>query len=81
MHHVSITSEGGADLIQWVQGSSFASSMHKMIDPDLGNNYNSSEFKKLLAVAKLCIKSGDKPIFYIPQILHYVQKKLDVSGD
>jgi hypothetical protein len=60
MHHVSITSEGGADLIQWVQGSSFASSMHKMIDPDLGNNYNSSEFKKLLAVAKLCIKSGDK---------------------
>jgi len=52
-----------------------------MIDPDLGNNYNSSEFKKLLAVAKLCIKSGDKPMFSIPQILHYVQKKLDVSGD
>ncbi|XP_062172391.1 probable receptor-like protein kinase At1g49730 isoform X2 [Alnus glutinosa] len=73
--------EGGADLIQWVQGSRFASSMHKMIDPDLGNNYNSSELKRLLTVAKLCIKSGDKPMFSIPQILHYVQKKLDVSRD
>jgi hypothetical protein len=29
--------EGGADIIQWVQGSRFACSMHKMIDPDLGN--------------------------------------------
>jgi hypothetical protein len=73
--------EGGADLIQWVQGSRFASSMHQMIDPDLGNDYNSSELKKLLAVAKLCLKSGDEPMFSIPQILHYVQKKLDVSRD
>lgn len=73
--------EGGADLIQWVQGSRFASSMHQMIDPDLGNDYNSSELKKLLAVATLCLKSGDKPMFSIPQILHYVQKKLDVSRD
>lgn len=73
--------KGGADLIQWVQGSRFASSMHKMIDPDLGNTYNSSELKNLLAVAKLCIKSGDKPIFSIPQILHYLQKKVVFKRD
>jgi len=29
--------EGGADIIQWVQGSRFACSMNKTIDPDLGN--------------------------------------------
>lgn len=73
--------KGGADLIQWIQESRFASSMHKMIDPDLGNNYDSRELKNLLSVAKLCLKSGDKPKFSIPQILHYLQKKVDIPCD
>lgn len=73
--------KGGSDLIQWIQESRFASSMHKMIDPDLGNNYDSRELKNLLSVAKLCIKSGDKPKFSIPQIIHYLQKKVDIPCD
>lgn len=69
---------GHADLIQWIQGSRFASSMHRMIDPDLGNNYDSRELRNLLAVAKLCIKSRDKPMFSVLHVLHYLQQKVDV---
>ncbi|KAJ6778010.1 hypothetical protein OIU74_001905 [Salix koriyanagi] len=60
--------KGSTDLIQWIQESRFRSSIPNMIDPDLGNNYDSRELKNLLAVARLCIKSGDKPKFSIPQI-------------
>lgn len=64
------------DLIQWAQGSRLSSSIHKMIDPDLGNNYDSRELRKLLAVARLCIKSKDKPTtFSIAQIFRYLQKR------
>ncbi|KAF9665333.1 hypothetical protein SADUNF_Sadunf16G0111900 [Salix dunnii] len=66
--------KGSTDLIQWIQESCFRSSIQKMIDPDLGNNYDSRELKNLLAVARLCIKSGDKPKFSIPQIFRYLQK-------
>lgn len=69
----------GSDLIQWIQESRFYSSIHNMIDPDLGNNYDSKELKNLLAVAKLCIKSGGKPAISIPQLLRYLQKKVDIS--
>ncbi|XP_065865078.1 probable receptor-like protein kinase At1g49730 isoform X2 [Euphorbia lathyris] len=65
--------KGSTDLIQWIQGSRFRSSMQMMIDPDLGNTYNSKQLKNLLAVARLCITSGDKPKFSIPQIFRYVQ--------
>lgn len=68
-----------SDLIQWAQGSRLSNSIHKMIDPDLGNNYDSRELRKLLAVARLCIKSKDKPTtFSIAQIFRYLQKKVDV---
>ncbi|KAB5520161.1 hypothetical protein DKX38_024480 [Salix brachista] len=66
--------KGSTDLIQWIQESCFRSSIPNMIDPDLGNNYDSRELKNLLAVARLCIKSGDKPKFSIPQIFRYLQK-------
>ncbi|XP_021892675.1 probable receptor-like protein kinase At1g49730 [Carica papaya] len=36
-----------SDLIQWDQGSRLSNSIHKMIDPDLGNNYDSRELRKL----------------------------------
>ncbi|KAI5575927.1 hypothetical protein BDE02_09G011100 [Populus trichocarpa] len=72
------SSENGiTDLIQWIQESGYRSSIQKMIDPDLGNNYDSRELKNLLAVARLCIKSGDKPKFSIPQIFRYLQKKAE----
>ncbi|GKU93728.1 hypothetical protein SLEP1_g7297 [Rubroshorea leprosula] len=72
---------GGPDLIQWVQGSRLGSSIHMMIDPDLGNNYDHSELKKLLAVARLCIKSKNNPTFPISQVLRYLQKKVVIAHD
>ncbi|XP_054793512.1 probable receptor-like protein kinase At1g49730 isoform X2 [Prosopis cineraria] len=71
----------GSDLIEWIQESRFYSTIHKMVDPDLGDNYNSGELKTLLAVAKLCIKSRDKPVFTIPQLLRYLQQKVDIPRD
>ncbi|OMO77017.1 hypothetical protein COLO4_25393 [Corchorus olitorius] len=73
--------QGGTDLIQWVQGSRLSSSIHMMIDPDLGNNYDSGELKKLLSVARLCLKSKNNPKFPIPQVFRYLQKKVDIPCD
>ncbi|WVZ01114.1 hypothetical protein V8G54_027183 [Vigna mungo] len=66
----------GSDLIEWIQESRFYNSIDKMIDPDLGNNYDCTELKSLLAVAKLCIKSWDKPSFTIPQLFRHLQRKI-----
>lgn len=68
----------GSDIIQWIQESRFYSSIHNMLDPDLGDNYDSRELKSLLAVAKLCIKSRDKPVFTIRQLFRYLQQKVDI---
>ncbi|KAF3439473.1 hypothetical protein FNV43_RR17751 [Rhamnella rubrinervis] len=68
----------GTDLIQWIRASHFRSSMHNMIDPDLGDSYDSRELKNLLAVAKICIGSGDKPAFSLLQIIRYLQNKVDI---
>lgn len=70
--------EGDVDLIQWIQESSISSSIHRMIDPDLGGSYDSKELKKLLAVARLCIKTKDKPTISIPQISRYLQNEVDI---
>ncbi|XP_010247785.1 PREDICTED: probable receptor-like protein kinase At1g49730 [Nelumbo nucifera] len=69
----------GTNLVQWIQGSNFASSMHMMVDPDLGNNYDSRELKTLLNVARLCTKTGDKPKITVPQILWYLQRRIEPS--
>lgn len=71
----------GSDLIEWIQESRFYNSIHNMVDPDLGDNYNSRELKTLLAVAKLCIKSRDKPVCTIPQLFRYLQQKVDIPHD
>lgn len=71
----------GSDLIEWIQESRFFSSIDKMLDPDLGNSYDCTELKSLLAVAKLCIKSWDKPTYTIPQLFRYVQTKIDFPQD
>ncbi|KAJ1400028.1 Serine-threonine/tyrosine-protein kinase, catalytic domain [Sesbania bispinosa] len=71
----------GSDLIEWIQESRFYSSIDKMIDPDLGNSYDCTELKSLLGVAKLCIKSWDKPSFTTPQLFRYLQKKIDIPHD
>lgn len=73
--------EGGVDLIKWVQEFSFPKSIHNMIDPDLGNNYDSRELKGLLAVARLCVKSVDKPTIFVSQIFWYLQKKVGITDD
>lgn len=69
---------GGADLIQWVQELRFGKSIHKMLDPDLGSNYDSRELKDLLAVARLCTRSGGRPKFSVPQLFRFLQKKVDI---
>ncbi|CAH2072208.1 unnamed protein product [Thlaspi arvense] len=70
----------GEDLIEWVQHSCIANSIDKMIDPDLGNNYNSRELQKVLAVARLCIKTRyEPPSFSITHVYRYLQKKIDVA--
>ncbi|KAK4440555.1 putative receptor-like protein kinase [Sesamum alatum] len=71
--------KGGVDLVQWVQESQFPRSIHKMIDPDLGNSYDPRELNGLLNVARLCIKSVDKPRICTPQILWYLQKKIGIA--
>ncbi|CAM8960627.1 unnamed protein product [Rhodiola kirilowii] len=70
---------GGADLIQWIQEPhlSFSQSIDRMIDPDLGNAYNDTELKNLLAVARMCIKSAKKPSFPLKQLFRYLQRKLE----
>ncbi|KGN48056.1 probable receptor-like protein kinase At1g49730 [Cucumis sativus] len=70
----------GADLIKWIQGTNFARSMNKMIDPDLGNSFDYKDVRNLLSVAKLCIKSREKPRFSIAQIFRYLQSKVDLSS-
>lgn len=65
----------GTNLVQWAQESSFTSSIHKMLDPDLGNSYDPRELKSLLAVARFCTKTGDKPTVSIQLILRYLQGK------
>lgn len=70
----------GADLIKWIQGTNFARSMNKMIDPDLGNSFDYKDVRNLLSIAKLCIKSREKPRFSIPQIFRYLQSKVDVTS-
>lgn len=52
---------GGVDLVHWVRESHVPRSINRMIDPDLGNDYNNTELKVLLAVARLCIDSVDEP--------------------
>ncbi|KAG2371575.1 receptor-like protein [Vigna angularis] len=69
----------GSDLIEWIQESRFYNSIDKMIDPDLGNNYDCTELKSLLAVAKLCIKSWDEPSFTIPQLFRHLQRKIHIT--
>ncbi|MBA0578826.1 hypothetical protein Gorai_021098 [Gossypium raimondii] len=73
--------KGGTDLIQWVQGSRLSSSIHMMIDPDLGNNYDAGELKKLLVVARLCIKSKSNPKFPVSQVFRFLQKKVHIPRD
>ncbi|KAL6276627.1 hypothetical protein ACE6H2_020228 [Prunus campanulata] len=73
--------DGGADLVQWIREYRFCSSIHKMLDPDLGNSYDSRELKSLLAVAKLCVRYGDKPKTSILQVLRYLHKKIESPHD
>ncbi|KAI7750959.1 hypothetical protein M8C21_031789 [Ambrosia artemisiifolia] len=68
----------GTDLSQWIEESCFPTSIHNMIDPDLGNNYDSRELKGLLAVARFCIKSADEPNSFTPEIYRYLQKKVSI---
>ncbi|KVH96654.1 probable receptor-like protein kinase At1g49730 [Cynara cardunculus var. scolymus] len=68
----------GDDLVEWIEESCFPASMDNMIDPDLGNDYDSRELTGLLAVARFCLKSVDKPNSFTPQIYRYLQRKISI---
>lgn len=68
------------ELVQWVQESGFVYSMHKMVDADLGDNYDSKELKSLLIIARLCTRNTDEPVISIPQILRYLQGKVESAA-
>ncbi|RZC78481.1 hypothetical protein C5167_003100 [Papaver somniferum] len=65
----------GGNMVRWVQESKFIGSVDKIVDPDLGNSYDSKELKSLLAVARFCTKTGDRPTVSIQLILRYLQGK------
>ncbi|MCL7028212.1 hypothetical protein MKW94_027816 [Papaver nudicaule] len=65
----------GGNLVRWVQESKFIGFVDKIVDPDLGNSYDSKELKSLLAVARFCTKTGNKPTVSIQLILRYLQGK------
>lgn len=71
--------KGSVDLVKWVQDVHLSKSIHRMIDPDLGNNYDTRELNSLLNVAKMCIRSVDKSTTFTPQILWFLQKKIGVA--
>lgn len=73
--------DGGGDLVKWVQETRFRTSIYKMLDPDLGDEYDSQELKGLLTVARLCIKSVNKPTVKTSQILWYLQNKISITQD
>ena len=72
-------SPGGDDgeLVRWVQEPGFAGSMHRMVDADLGGTYDSGELRDLVIVARLCTRPGNGAVVSIPQVLRYLQGKVD----
>ncbi|VFQ98978.1 unnamed protein product [Cuscuta campestris] len=73
--------DGGSELVKWVQESRFRKSIYRVLDPDLGDDYDSQELGGLLRVARLCVNSINKPTVKTPQILRYVQNKIRVNED
>lgn len=65
------------DLVKWVQESAFTDSIHKMVDTDLGNSYDSKEVKSLLVIARLCTKNEGTGSITIKQVLRYLQRTLE----
>ncbi|KAJ3669952.1 hypothetical protein LUZ60_010276 [Juncus effusus] len=68
---------GENELVRWVQQAGFTGTMHKMVDADLGNTYDSKELHSLLVVARLCTKNGNESFVSVPQIHRYLQKRVD----
>ncbi|XP_072957476.1 probable receptor-like protein kinase At1g49730 isoform X4 [Typha angustifolia] len=71
--------DGEVELVQWVQESGFVYSMHKMVDADLGDSYDSKELKCLLFIARLCTRTGSESLISIRQILRYLQGRVEHS--
>ncbi|KAJ8470836.1 hypothetical protein OPV22_025179 [Ensete ventricosum] len=69
-----------AEIVQWIQESRFAYSIHKMVDTDLGDSYDSKELESLLIIARLCTKTENDTLISIPQILRYLQGQLEHSA-
>lgn len=66
-----------SNLVEWVQGSAFNDSIHRMVDTDLGDSYDSREVRNLLIIARLCTKNEGMPMISIKQIHRYLHRTLD----
>lgn len=71
----------GEDLMKWIQHTGFSSMIQKMVDSDLGENYDFGEVMCLLNIARLCTTTttttdGDQTQISIRQILRYLQNNL-----
>jgi len=78
------------ELVRWVQDPGFAASVDRMVDADLGGVYDARELRDLVVVARLCTRDrdggggggggGDGAVVTIPQIVRYLQGKLERIG-
>jgi hypothetical protein len=77
---------GDGELVRWVQDPGFAASVDRMVDADLGGVYDARELRDLVVVARLCTRDrdrdggGDGVVVTIPQIVRYLQGKLERIG-
>ncbi|GJN10244.1 hypothetical protein PR202_ga28322 [Eleusine coracana subsp. coracana] len=71
---------GDGELVRWVQEPGIAGSMHRMVDADLGGAYDARELRDLVIVARLCTGHGDDGVVSMPQIVRYLQKKVERLG-
>ncbi|XP_062190542.1 probable receptor-like protein kinase At1g49730 isoform X2 [Phragmites australis] len=74
------SSGGDGELVRWVQEPGFAGSMHRMVDADLGSAYDARELRDLVIVARLCTRHGNDAVVSIPQIVRYLQGKVERLG-
>ncbi|KAL6647030.1 hypothetical protein ACP70R_014467 [Stipagrostis hirtigluma subsp. patula] len=71
---------GDGELVRWVQEPGLAGSMHRMVDADLGGAYDAGELRDLVIVARLCTRPGNGAAVSIPQILRFLQGKVERLG-
>ncbi|KAG6501298.1 hypothetical protein ZIOFF_041177 [Zingiber officinale] len=69
-----------AEIVHQIQESEFAYSIHKIVDTDPGDHYDSKELGSLLVMARLCTKAENDTSISIRQILRFLQGQTEHSA-